>query len=79
MADKYTVVEETDGVKKKGSNDCHVDTASFDGDISSLDTCSEAVDTSCGLGPCRPHWLQRCNNPQVLCVCLCVYTLIHGE
>lgn len=36
------------------------------------------VDTRCGLGTCRPRFLQRCNNPTVLLGCLCTYTMIHG-
>lgn len=38
----------------------------------------EHVDTRCGLGTCRPGFLQRCNNPTVLLGCLCMYTMIHG-
>ncbi|XP_060562690.1 solute carrier organic anion transporter family member 4C1-like [Ruditapes philippinarum] len=54
-----------------------------DGDSLNIDEdegreADEHFDTRCGIGACRPSLLQRCNNPQVLLVCLCVYTLVHG-
>jgi len=39
----------------------------------------EYVETRCGYYSCRPPFLQRLNNPPVLCFFLCVYTLIHGK
>jgi hypothetical protein len=55
-----------------------------DGDSLNIDEdegreADEHFDTRCGIGACRPSLLQRCNNPQVLLVCLCVYTLVHGK
>ena len=79
MPDQYTVVDGVNSTKKGPEADGYVDQVAPDEDVSSVDSYSETVDTSCGIGSCRPHVLQRCNNPPILCCCLCVYTLIHGK
>ena len=37
------------------------------------------VETRCGIGNCRPSWLQRINNPKILCLCICMYITVQGK
>ena len=39
----------------------------------------EFVETRCGVGSCRPSWLQRANNPKILCLCICMYIAVQGK
>lgn len=66
-------VTETDKSEERADRD----SVSIDEDGEKV--ADEHFDTRCGVGTCRPKFLQRCNNPPVLLVCLCVYTLVHGK
>ena len=44
-----------------------------------IDKEDEFVETRCGVGSCRPSWLQRANNPKILCLCICMYITVQGK
>ncbi|KAH3697069.1 solute carrier organic anion transporter family member 4C1-like [Dreissena polymorpha] len=86
MSDKYITVQEERLDESEalhvecephqyGTND--LDLVTFRG-LEKPDEPEKNVETRCGYKTCRPRFLQRFNNPPVLCLCLCVYTLIHG-
>ncbi|XP_052777045.1 solute carrier organic anion transporter family member 4C1-like [Mya arenaria] len=93
MADKYIEVEGENHPEKyeTGTEDGHdrtlFEVRDFDPDAvtpeherqeGTRDSKQVPVETRCGYYSCRPVFLQRLNNPPMLCCCLCVYTLVHG-
>ena len=36
-------------------------------------------DVRCGYGPCKPNFLQMCNNPKVLLICLGLFNFAQGD
>lgn len=39
----------------------------------------DEIDTKCGYGPCKPHWLQRFNTPFTLLMCILFYMVFNGK
>lgn len=80
MSEAYRAANRVTCTEKKDENERSlVGPNDLDEELTTEVSNSETVETRCGVGPFRPSILQKCNNPQVLCCCLCVYTLIHGK
>lgn len=39
----------------------------------------DEYDVRCGYGSCKPNGLQKCNNPKLLLVLLCIFALGQGK
>ena len=50
-----------------------------EGDSSEEEGAEVELDTRCGLGSCRPSWLQACNNPRAVCAWLCWFAFVQGK